>query len=132
MITIDEEKLWNVEVLVKVGDIIKAGDIYAKVQETSLIEHRLMVPPGINGRVVFAEKSGSYNIEHVLARLETEQGLHELKMYQLWPVRDARPVSRRNSIERPLITGQRIIDSFFPLAKGGTAAIPEASEQERL
>lgn len=124
MITIDEEKLWDAEVVVKVGDEISAGDIYAKVQETVLIEHKLMVPPDISGRVVFAEKSGSYNIEHVLIKLENEQGLHELKMYQLWPVRSARPVNRRNPITSPLITGQRIIDSFFPLAKGGTAAIP--------
>ena len=124
MITIDEEKLWDAEIIVEIGDYLDSGDIYAKVQETSLIEHRLMVPPGISGRVVFAEKSGSYNIERVLVKLETETGLHELKMYQMWPVRDARPVSRRNPIAKPLITGQRIIDSFFPLAKGGTAAIP--------
>ncbi|MDD4504098.1 MAG: V-type ATP synthase subunit A [Clostridiaceae bacterium] len=124
MITIDEEKLWDVEMLVKVGDELSAGSIYAKVQETTLIEHRLMVPPDINGKVVFVEKNGSYNIEHVLVKLETEQGLHELKMYQMWPVRNARPVSRRNPISKPLITGQRVIDSFFPLAKGGTAAIP--------
>lgn len=124
MITIDEEKLWDAEIIAEIGDYLDPGDIYAKVQETSLIEHRLMVPPGISGRVVFAEKSGSYNIEHVLVKLETETGIHELKMYQMWPVRDARPVSRRNPIAKPLITGQRIIDSFFPLAKGGTAAIP--------
>jgi V/A-type H+-transporting ATPase subunit A len=108
----------------KIGDQLEAGDIYATIQETVLIEHRIMVPPGVAGKVVFAEKSGSYNIEHVLIKLETENGLYELKMYQLWPVRDARPVGRRNPIAVPLITGQRIIDSFFPLAKGGTAAIP--------
>ena len=124
MVSIDEEKQWDAEMLVKIGDEIKAGSIYAKVQETSLIEHRLMVPPDVSGRVVFAEKNGSYNIEHVLVKLETEQGLYDLKMYQLWPVRDARPVSRRNPIAKPLVTGQRVIDTFFPLAKGGTAAIP--------
>lgn len=124
MISIDEEKQWDAEILVKVGDELKAGSIYAKVQETSLVEHRLMVPPGASGRVVFAEKNGSYNIEHVLVKLETEQGINELKMYQLWPVRDARPVNHRNPIAKPLVTGQRVIDSFFPLAKGGTAAIP--------
>lgn len=124
MISIDEEKQWEAEILVKVGDDVIAGSIYAKVQETSIIEHRLMVPPEVSGRVVFTEKNGSYNIEHVLVKLETEHGLHELKMYQLWPVRSARPVSRRNPIAKLLITGQRVIDSFFPLAKGGTAAIP--------
>lgn len=124
MITLDEEKLWDAEILVKVGDEVSSGSVYAAVQETDLVEHRLMVPPGIKGKVIFAEKNGSYNIEHVLVKLETEQGVHELKMYQLWPVRNARPVNRRNPIEKPLITGQRVIDSFFPLAKGGTAAIP--------
>jgi V/A-type H+-transporting ATPase subunit A len=89
-----------------------------------LIEHRLMVPPGVSGKATFVEKDGGYNIEQVLVRLETEKGPYELKMYQVWPVRDARPVSLRNPISIPLVTGQRVIDSFFPLAKGGTAAIP--------
>jgi V/A-type H+/Na+-transporting ATPase subunit A len=124
MVSIDEEKLWDAEILVKIGDVLEAGSIYARVQETTVIEHRLMVPPNIGGKVVFAEKNGSYNIEQVLVKLETEQGLYELKMYQIWPVRESRPVSHRNPIARPLITGQRVIDSFFPLAKGGTAAIP--------
>ncbi len=124
MASIDEEKLWDAEILVKTGDLLEAGSIYATVQETTIIEHRLMVPPNIRGRVVFAEKNGSYNIEQVLIKLETEQRLYELKMYQTWPVRQARPVSFRNPIGKPLITGQRVIDTFFPLAKGGTAAIP--------
>jgi V/A-type H+-transporting ATPase subunit A len=124
MTSIDEEKLWPVEILVKPGDELEPGSIYARVQETAIIEHRLMVPPGVGGKVVFAEKGGSYNIEHVLVKLEAEGELHELRMYQLWPVRQARPVSLRNPIAKPLITGQRVIDSFFPLAKGGTAAIP--------
>lgn len=124
MVSIDEEKLWDAEILVKPGDELVPGSVYAKVQETTLIEHRLMVPPNTRGKVVFAEKSGRYNIEQVLVKLETEQGIHELRMYQLWPVRHARPVGLRNPIAKPLVTGQRIIDSFFPLAKGGTAAIP--------
>ncbi len=124
MISIDEEKLWDVEMVAKIGDLLTPGTIYAKIQETELIEHRLIVPPDVHGKVVFAEKNGSYSIEHVLVRLETEEGTRELRMYQLWPVRSPRPVSSRNPIEKPLVTGQRIIDSFFPLAKGGTAAIP--------
>lgn len=124
LISIDEEKLWDVELMVKVGDILKGGQIYGRVQETSLIEHRLIVPPGVTGRVSFVEKNGSYNIERVLVRLDTEKGSRELKMYQMWPVRHTRPVKVRNPINKPLITGQRIIDTFFPLAKGGTAAIP--------
>lgn len=124
LISIDEEKLWDVELMVKVGDILEGGQIYGRVQETSLIEHRLIVPPGVTGRVSFVEKNGSYNIERVLVRLDTEKGSRELKMYQMWPVRHPRPVKVRNPINKPLITGQRIIDTFFPLAKGGTAAIP--------
>lgn len=124
MVSIDEEKLWEVKLLVREGDRLEPGVIYATVQETMLIEHRLMVPPGVSGTVTFAEKSGSYNIEQVLVRLETERGPYDLKMYQVWPVRDARPVSLRNPISIPLVTGQRVIDTFFPLAKGGTAAIP--------
>ncbi|MGE5676654.1 MAG: V-type ATP synthase subunit A [Pseudomonadota bacterium] len=124
MVSIDEEKLWEVKLLAKEGDLLEPGAIYATVQETMLIEHRLMVPPGVSGKATFVEKDGSYNIEKVLVRLETEKGPYELKMYQVWPVRDARPVSLRNPISIPLVTGQRVIDSFFPLAKGGTAAIP--------
>ncbi|HWQ29976.1 MAG TPA: V-type ATP synthase subunit A [Negativicutes bacterium] len=124
MVSIDEEKLWEVKILAKEGERLEPGAIYATVQETMLIEHRLMVPPGVSGTVTFVEKNGSYNIEQVLVRLETERGSYDLKMYQVWPVRDARPVSLRNPISIPLVTGQRVIDSFFPLAKGGTAAIP--------
>ena len=92
LISIDEEKLWDVELMVKVGDILEGGQIYGRVQETSLIEHRLIVPPGVTGRVSFVEKNGSYNIERVLVRLDTEKGSRELKMYQMWPVRHPRPV----------------------------------------
>ncbi|MGE5632739.1 MAG: V-type ATP synthase subunit A [Caulobacteraceae bacterium] len=124
LVSIDEKKLWDVELLVKEGDMLESGQIYGKVQETTLVEHRLLVPPEVSGRVTFVEKNGSYNIEHVLVKLESEKGSYDLKMYQLWPVRRSRPVKFRNPIAKPLVTGQRVIDTFFPLAKGGTAAIP--------
>lgn len=124
LISIDEEKIWDVDITVKVGDKLVAGDVYAKVQETHSILHKIMVPPGVNGVVIDAEKSGKYNIETTVVTLKNDDGVHELKLYQYWPVRKSRPVRERKTIFRPLVTGQRIIDVFFPLAKGGTCAIP--------
>lgn len=124
LISIDEEKIWDVDITVKVGDKLVAGDVYAKVQETHSILHKIMVPPGVNGVVIDAVKSGKYNIETTVVTLKNDDGVHELKLYQYWPVRKARPVKERKTIFRPLVTGQRIIDVFFPLAKGGTCAIP--------
>ncbi|MFS8541425.1 MAG: V-type ATP synthase subunit A, partial [Tissierellales bacterium] len=95
------------------------------VQETPLIEHKLLVPIGVKGKVIKVEEDGKYNINHTLVEVEDELGnIHQLKMYQEWPVRLPRPVDRRLPIEKILITGQRVLDIFFPIAKGGTAAIP--------
>ncbi|SHE78131.1 V/A-type H+-transporting ATPase subunit A [Caldanaerobius fijiensis DSM 17918] len=124
LISIDPTKKWDVEVLVKEGDVLASGDVYARVEETSMITHKLLVPPGIKGTVVFAEKSGSYNIEHTLVILKDGSVEHRLLMYSEWPVRIPRPVKERMPINKLLVTGQRVIDTFFPLAKGGTAAIP--------
>ncbi|MCG0275322.1 MAG: V-type ATP synthase subunit A [Thermosediminibacteraceae bacterium] len=124
LISLDEDKLWDVKILVKEGDYLKEGDVFAEVQETSMIVHRIMVPPGLQGRVVSVKESGSYTINEVLAVLENAGKAFELKMYQEWPVREPRPVAKRLPIEKLLVTGQRVIDTFFPLAKGGTAAIP--------
>lgn len=124
LISIDEEKLWHVRVLAKIGDYLKGGDIFAEVEETSMITHKIMVPPAVKGRVVEVKSDGSYNINETLAVLEDEGKNYELKMYQEWPVRFPRPVKKRMPIQKLLITGQRVIDTFFPLAKGGTAAIP--------
>lgn len=125
LINIDEKELWDVHMTVKENDLLENGAVYATVQETSMILHKLMVPPNVSGKVIFAEKDGKYNIEQVIARLETETGERvDLKLYQEWPVRTPRPVSNKRGIEKPLITGQRVIDTFFPIAKGGTAAIP--------
>jgi len=125
LVSIDEEKCWDVKMTVKTGDQLKPGAVFANVQETSMIVHRVMVPPGIRGRVVDIVKSGSYKVTDNLVILSDDYGKkHELKMVQEWPVRQARPTIKRMPIEKLLVTGQRIIDTFFPLAKGGTAAIP--------
>lgn len=125
LISLDEEKLWNVKLNVKPGDYVKEGQVFGSVQETPLIEHKLLVPIGVKGKVIKVEEDGKYNINHTLVEVEDELGnIHQLKMYQEWPVRLPRPVDRRLPIEKILITGQRVLDIFFPIAKGGTAAIP--------
>lgn len=125
LMSIDEEKMWDYKARLSVGDTVKPGQIFGTVQETLMIEHRLMVPPNVKGTVVEAREDGSYNIETVLVVVEDERKRrHELKMYQEWPVRTPRPTRFRREPEKPLVTGQRIIDFFFPVAKGGTAAIP--------
>lgn len=125
LISIDEEKKWSVKFLIKEGEDIKEGQIFAQVEETSLITHKLLIPPEINGRVTWVNSDGEYNIEEVLLVIKDKKGKeHHIKMYQEWSVRQPRPVKERLPIQIPLITGQRVLDIFFPIAKGGTAAIP--------
>ncbi len=124
LISLDEKKSWDVEILVKSGDILKSGEVFARIKETTMIVHRVMVPPGIKGKVVSTVKSGCYTIQDTLVVLDENGKKYELKMYQEWPVRQPRPIAQRMPIEKLLVTGQRVIDTFFPLAKGGTAAIP--------
>ncbi|MCG2821890.1 MAG: V-type ATP synthase subunit A, partial [Candidatus Atribacteria bacterium] len=116
LISIDEKKFWDVEIMVKTGDTLKFGEVFAKIQETTIIVHKVMVPPGIKGRVVSTVKSGSYTIQDTLVVLDEDGKKYELKMYQEWPVRQPRPIAQRMSIEKLLVTGQRVIDTFFPLA----------------
>lgn len=125
LISLDEEKTWEVNVLVDIGDFISEGEVYGSVEETSLITHKLIVPFGVKGKVVEAKETGKYSIEEELVVVEDKKGrIHSLKMYQEWPIRTPRPVKERLPIDRLLITGQRVLDIFFPIAKGGTAAIP--------
>lgn len=125
MISIDREKLWEVKLNVKTGDVLYPGQIFGVVNETPLIVHKLIVPVKVSGKVIEVVKEGSYNIEAVLAKLQSESGdIFELKMSQEWPVRIPRPVKERLATERPLTTGLRVVDTFFPIAKGGSAAIP--------
>lgn len=125
LLSIDSQKLWETHITVKIGDQLSGGAIYATVPETELIEHRLMVPPNLKGSVIEVKPDGSYNIEETVVVLKDDNGIsHDLKLHQIWPVRTPRPVKLRGEPNKPLITGQRIIDLFFPIAKGGTAAIP--------
>lgn len=124
LMSIDEKKLWNVEITAKLGDFLKGGDIYAEIAETPIIKHKVMVPPDVEGRVVEVSQSGEYNIEENVISIESNGNIIKLPLYQMWPVRIPRPVKERKRISKPLITGQRILDTFFPLAKGGTVAIP--------
>jgi V/A-type H+-transporting ATPase subunit A len=122
---LDEEKLWDVTVTVKPGDTLKPGAVYATCPETSLILHKCMVPPRVSGAVVFAAENGKYKVNDNVVTLKDDKGEeHKLTLCQTWPIRQPRPFDKRIPIDRPLITGQRVIDTFFPIAKGGTAAIP--------
>ncbi|MDD3839534.1 MAG: ATP synthase subunit A [Clostridia bacterium] len=120
---IDRDKKWAFKPIAKVGDKVVAGDIIGTVQETPIVEHRIMVPPNIEGTIkeIF---EGEFTVEDVVARLDTQDGVKELKMLQKWPVRIGRPYKQKLPPTIPLITGQRVIDTFFPVAKGGTACIP--------
>ena len=121
----DPERKWDVTIKVSVGDELRGGDIYATCPETPLIEHRCMVPPNLSGRVSAVMTNGQYTVNDCVVKLVDKDGVeHELTLCQKWPIRVERPIRRRMPIERPLITGQRVIDTMFPIAKGGTAAIP--------
>jgi len=124
LISIDETKLWDTEITVKVGDKLNQGDVYATVDETRAFKHKIMVPPNVSGTVVKVLPNGRYNIEEEVVIIEEEGKQTGLKLYQVWPVRNKRPAKTRKPIDIPLSTGQRIIDTLFPIAKGGTAAIP--------
>ncbi len=119
---LDTEKKWDVKLTVKVGDKIKRGDIYATIKETETIEHRLMTQ--VSGEVVEVAEDGLYTLEDTVVKIKTEKNVVEEKLYQYWPVRNQRPVMANMPIEKLFETGQRVLDVFFPLAKGGTVAIP--------
>lgn len=122
---LDKNKLWDVTMVAKVGDEVKGGDIYATIPETDLITHKCMVSPYIKGKVIEVAPSGQYKIDDVVMKIETADGeIVECTLTQKWPIKQARPVTKRLPISMPLVTGQRVIDTLFPIAKGGTAAIP--------
>ena len=123
--SLDPEKKWQVTMKVREGDRVRPGQIFAACPETALIEHRALVPPDVSGQVVEAVSDGAYTVDQTLVKVRLENGgIRELKLRQRWPIRVARPVEERLPINKPLITGQRVIDAMFPIAKGGTAAIP--------
>ena len=120
---LDREKRWDFVPTVNVGDEVSEGNIIGTVQETTVVSHKIMVPPAVNGKIVEI-LPGYHTVDEIICKIETDDGIKELNMIQKWPVRRGRPYSRKLDPIRPLVTGQRIIDTFFPVAKGGAAAIP--------
>lgn len=122
---LDTEKLWDVHITVSEGMEVYGGTIIAEVPETESIMHKSMVPPNIHGVVKSVVPDGKYNITQTIAVLTLQDGSeYELKLAQKWPIRIPRPTSKRYPASKPLVTGQRILDTLFPIAKGGTAAVP--------
>ncbi|WP_393971303.1 V-type ATP synthase subunit A [Oxyplasma meridianum] len=120
---LNTEKKWDFRALCKAGDEVTEGQILGEVQETGIINHKVMVPFGISGKVTQL-KSGNFTINDIIGKIKTEKGEKEIKLSQEWPVRVARKVEKKLAPEVPLLTGQRVIDTFFPVAKGGTVAVP--------
>ena len=122
--SIDHERLWDFQPAAQIGDILKPGDILGTVQETEAVLHKIMVPPNVEGQLTWIH-SGEANVVQTIAKLVTSKGeTVELPMLQKWPVRIGRPYGRKMAPTEPMITGQRVIDTLFPVAKGGVAAVP--------
>ncbi|MFR7349742.1 V-type ATP synthase subunit A [Peptoniphilus sp.] len=121
--SLNREKKWDFVPVAKVGDELESGDVLGTVQETVVVKHLIMVPNGVKGKLVDI-KSGSFTVDSVIATIETKDGKKDLTMIQKWPVRRGRPYKKKIDPKTPLVTGQRVIDTFFPVTKGGTAAIP--------
>ena len=124
--SLDEEKKWDVHILLKAGDKVSGGEIFATCRETPVIEHRSMIPVRVSGTVVSAVPDGAYTVTDVLLKVRNEETGEEIPvtLAQKWPVRVPRPIRAREPLSIPLITGQRVLDTMFPIAKGGSAAIP--------
>lgn len=120
---LDHSKVWKFKPLAKVGDIVQTGDIIGSVQENEVIEHRIMIPQGLKGKISKINE-GSYTIDDTVAIVKTDKGDVEVTMVQRWPVRKGRPYKEKLPPSFPLVTGQRVIDTMFPIAKGGVAAVP--------
>jgi V/A-type H+-transporting ATPase subunit A len=121
--SLDRERKWDFVPVAKVGDTVETGDILGTVQETTLVVHKVMVPPGVSGKITEI-KSGEATVEDVIAKVKKDGTVTDVQMLQKWPVRQGRPYKEKLSPDEPLITGQRVVDMFFPVAKGGTACIP--------
>ena len=123
--SLDTSKLWDVHITVKPGDTVSGGTIIAEVPETPAITHKSMVPPNMKGTILDVVKDGQYTITDPIVTIQLPDGTErKLSLAQKWPIRVPRPTEKRYAASKPLITGQRIIDSMFPIAKGGTAAVP--------
>ncbi len=124
---LDRDKVWHFvpTELLEVGQVVNPGQVIGTVAETATIEHRILVPPECTGEIIEHAPEGDYTLETVIARVRTADGhVEPLKMYHKWPVRIPRPYSERDNSSNPLLTGQRILDTFFPMLKGGKAAVP--------
>jgi len=121
--SLDREKKWLFSPLVDEGQDVIEGDFLGQVEETPLISHKIMVPPGIRGKVVDVQE-GHFTVEDIVARIQTKKDIVPVKMYQVWSIRTNRDVQERLMPNEPLSTGQRVLDTLFPLAKGGTACVP--------
>ncbi len=120
---LDHDKKWQFEPIAKIGDTVAVGDVLGEVDETSIIKHKIMVPHGISG-VVKSIRKGEFNITETVAVISTNDGDKEVCMLQKWPVRKGRPYKSKMVPTMPMVTGQRVIDTLFPIAKGGVAAVP--------
>ena len=120
---LDENKKWKFKPLKSTGDKVLGGDIIGTIKETPLIEHKIMLPPDIDGEITQIQ-DGEFTIKETVAVIKTDKGIKNITMSQRWPVRISRPVKEKLVPDEPLTTGQRVIDTFFPIAKGGTACIP--------
>ena len=121
--SLDREKKWNFVPTAEIGEEVSGGDVLGTVQETEVVEQKIMVPPDVKGKVKEL-KSGEFTVTETIAVIETEKGDREIQLMQKWPVRKSRPYTEKLRPDKPLITGQRVVDAFFPIAKGGTAAVP--------
>ncbi|MBT9173321.1 MAG: V-type sodium ATPase catalytic subunit A [Syntrophomonadaceae bacterium] len=121
--TLNRQKRWNFVPTAKAGDEVEPGDVIGTVQETVLVVHKVMVPPGVSGKLVFLH-SGEATVVDTVAKVEKDGVIKEIQMLQKWPVRKGRPYKEKISPDEPLLTGQRVLDMFFPVAKGGVACIP--------
>ena len=122
-LALDREKVWHFTPVAKAGDVLEAGDVIGIVKETEIVDHKIMVPFGKGGEVISITE-GDYKVEDVVCKIKGENEEHELTLMQKWPVRKGRPYKKKLDPDIPLVTGQRVIDTFFPVGKGGTAAIP--------
>lgn len=120
---LDRKKTWEFVAIAKIGDEVEPGDIIGTVQETVVIQQKIMIPYGVKGTIL-SIKSGEYTVEETVATVQTEDGVREICMMQKWPVRVRRPYKEKMVPDMPLVTGQRVIDTLFPIAKGGVAAVP--------
>lgn len=121
--SLNREKKYHFVPKVSAGDQVQNGDVLGTVQETAVVEHRILVPYKVTGKVVSIEE-GDYTITDIVCKLETKDGIKELTMMQKWPVRRGRPYAKKLNPSEPMVTGQRVIDTFFPVTKGGTACVP--------